>query len=150
MAFPEGMAGQALRYSASKIKAHQATRDFLKQNHPHYKLITLHPTFVLGDSLIQESAKDIDRINGMFWQSLFSEKPIISTSWVHVRDVADAHIKALEAETESGKEFLLAAPTFPWEEAVNFIKLQYPGLGISWNLHLRENGKLMFQLQKRS
>ncbi len=130
MPFPDGAAGQALRYSVSKIKAHQATRDFIKQNNPHYILITLHPTFVLGDSLVQETATDIDGVNGWFWQSLFSEKPLISTSWVHVRDVADAHIKALEVEVESGKEFLLAALAFPWEDAINFIKSHYPSLNV--------------------
>lgn len=129
MAFPDGFIGHGLKYSASKILAHQATREFLKKNRPNYILITFHPTFVLGESLVQQSAEDIDGINALFWQSLFSEKPRIPTAWVHVQDVADAHVKTLEVPVESGKEFLLSAPTFPWEEAADFVKTQYPALG---------------------
>src|ERR1700712_910846 len=97
MSFPEGVTGHGVKYSASKVLAHQATRDFLAQNNPQYTLITLHPTFVLGKSLVQETAGDIDGINALFWLSLFSEKPHIPTAWVHVLDVAEAHIKVLEA-----------------------------------------------------
>ena len=131
--FPEGAAGHALKYSASKILAHQATRDFLKKNSPHYTLITLHPTLVLGHSIIQETG-DISGSNGMVWQSLFSEKPVAPGGWVHVRDVADAHIKVLETDIESGTEFLLSGskPASPWAEVVTFVNSKYPGLG--WKL----------------
>ncbi|KAE9369037.1 NAD(P)-binding protein [Stipitochalara longipes BDJ] len=133
MALPEGPAGHALRYSASKILAHQATRDFLKKRNPKYTLITFHPTLVLGHSLTQDSG-DISGSNGMVWQPLFSEKPTAPAGWVHVRDVADAHIKALKADIETGMEFLLSGskPASPWEEIVSFVKSQYPGLG--WKL----------------
>ncbi|RAH42214.1 uncharacterized protein BO95DRAFT_504683 [Aspergillus brunneoviolaceus CBS 621.78] len=53
MEFSEWFAGHGVKYSASKILAHQATRNFLTDFQPHYTLITFHPTFVLGDSLVQ-------------------------------------------------------------------------------------------------
>ncbi|RDW74786.1 hypothetical protein BP6252_05928 [Coleophoma cylindrospora] len=127
--FPDDLVGHGQKYAASKIFAHQATKDFLKIQKPHYILTTFHPVFVMGDSLIQKSAKDLDGINAFFWQGLFSPKPIIGTGWVHVRDVAEAHVKALEAPIETGTEFLLSLPGFPWEEAVDYIKAQYPNLG---------------------
>ncbi|PMD29740.1 hypothetical protein L207DRAFT_520639 [Hyaloscypha variabilis F] len=70
----------------------------------------------------------------MVWQSLFSEKPTAPAAWVHVRDVADAHIKALEANIGTGTEILPSGskPASPWEEIVSFVKLNYPGLG--WKL----------------
>lgn len=129
MPFPDNFTGHGIKYAASKILAHQATRDFLAKNKPPYNLTTFHPTFVLGDSLIQESAESIDGINGLFWKSLFLEKPLIPAgAWVHVRDIADAHVKALEVSTESGKEFVLSGPNFSWENAIKYIKDHYPGL----------------------
>ncbi|TAQ89948.1 hypothetical protein B7494_g1731 [Chlorociboria aeruginascens] len=132
MSFPAGLTGHGIKYAASKILAHQATRDFLVKENPHYDLITLHPTFVLGHNLVQESAQGLDGVNGLFWMSLFSEQqPLIPSAWVHVQDVADAHIKLLDTPVESGKEFILSEhETFPWEEAVDFIKAKYPNLGI--------------------
>ncbi|KAJ5698938.1 NAD(P)-binding protein [Penicillium macrosclerotiorum] len=125
--FPEGFTGEALRYAASKILAHQATRDFLKENSPHYSVATFHPTFVLGDSLIQEKPEDIDGMNGLFWISLMSDQPKIANSWVHVRDVADAHVKALETESASGTEFILARPV-SWNNVALFVQKTYPAL----------------------
>jgi len=130
MTFPEGFSGHGMKYAASKILAHQATRDFLGKNNPHYNLTTFHPTFVLGYSLIQKTPESIDGINGLFWKSLFSKKPMVPQGgWVHVLDIADAHVKSLEASTESGTEFLLSGPNLSWDDAVKFIKNIYPRLG---------------------
>ncbi|PYI03584.1 NAD(P)-binding protein [Aspergillus sclerotiicarbonarius CBS 121057] len=126
MAFPEGFAGHALKYAASKVLAHQATRSFMKDNRPHYTLITLHPTFVMGYSLIQKTPEDIGGMNALFWMSITSGKTRVANAWVHVADVADAHVKALETDIESGKEFLLSGPAVSWEHVAKFIKTNYP------------------------
>jgi nucleoside-diphosphate-sugar epimerase len=122
--------GQVMRYSASKIAAHQATRDFVKEKKPAYTLITLHPTYVMGHDLIQETAEGLGGINSLLWKSLASEKPLIGTSWTHVQDVADAHIKAIQVNVEHGKEFLLSGPSFPWEDAIEYIRKKFPGLEV--------------------
>lgn len=109
--------------------AHQAARDWLATYQPPFVVNTLHATFVLGDSLVQTSAENIDFINGLFWQSLFSTEPLIPAAWVHVRDVADAHVSAARAETTSGQEFLLSQQTLSWDGAVDLIREKYPGLG---------------------
>ncbi|USP74817.1 hypothetical protein yc1106_02091 [Curvularia clavata] len=128
--FPPGFMGQFLKYCASKIVAHQATRDFVRERKPHYTLITLHPTYVMGHDLTQETAEGLGGINSILWKSLASEKPLLGTSWVHVRDVADAHIKALDVDVKHEKEFLLAGPSFPWEDAIEYIRKKFPGLEI--------------------
>lgn len=128
--FPNDVFGSAMKYSASKILAHQATRDFLRDSKPRYTLLTLHPTYVIGDDLTQETAEGLGGINGLLFMSLSLEKPIIGTAWVHVRDIAEAHIKAIESDAKSGTEFLLSGPTFPWEEAIDYIKAKYPALDI--------------------
>lgn len=129
MEFPEGFIGHALKYSASKIQAHQATRTFLKNHSPHFDVVTLHPTFVLGESLIQTSADEIGGMNTLFWASLFAEKPRIANAWVHVRDVADAHIRVLETDVASGQEFILSRPVISWEDVMSYVNQKYPDLG---------------------
>ncbi|KAJ6021402.1 NAD(P)-binding protein [Penicillium herquei] len=141
MALPDGFAGEILKYSASKIKAHEATREFIKNNAISYKLIIFHPTFVLGDSLLREGPEDISGINAIFWRNLFEEKPTIHHSWVHVRDVADAHVKALETEIESGKEFILARPV-DWEDVVSHVNEKYPELGCKMKGPFEDNWKI--------
>lgn len=130
MKFPPGFAGHGLKYQASKILAHQATRTFLKERAPHYTLLTFHPVFVLGPSRIQQSAKEIDGMNAAVWNSFRSKRASIPPVWVHVQDVAEAHLKALETAIRSGTEFILSAPPFRWEEAVDFVKLNYPSIDV--------------------
>ena len=129
MQFPEGFIGHALKYSAPKIQAHRATRTFLKENSPHFDVVTLHPTFVLGESFIQKSSEEIGGMNALFWASLFAEKPRIANAWVHVRDVADAHIRVLETDTASGHEFILSRPVISWEGVMSYVNERYPDLG---------------------
>ncbi|KAE8369001.1 hypothetical protein BDV27DRAFT_166591 [Aspergillus caelatus] len=126
---PEGPRGHGLKYQASKIRAHQATRDFLASQNPHFTIITFHPTFVLGESLIQKTPEGIDGINALFWDSLHSEKPTIPNVWVDVRDVAEAHIRALKAEIPSGTEFLLSAPAASWEATGQMVRRKFPSVG---------------------
>lgn len=131
MSFPDGLAGHGLKYQASKILAHQASKNWVKEHQPHFSLITLHPTFVVGPSLIQTSAEDADAINSWLWASLHSEKPLLSTLWVDVRDVADAHIKALDAPIGGAvSEFLLNGPKFTWDDVIEYVKTKYPQLDV--------------------
>ena len=128
MSFPDDFSGHALKYAASKVLAHQATRSFLENNSPHYKLITLHPTFVLGPSMIQKTPEEISGMNALFWLSVTSGQTRIANAWVHVYDVADAHIKVLEKDIQSGTEFILSRPAVSWEHAADFIKEKYPAV----------------------
>ncbi|OJJ03359.1 hypothetical protein ASPVEDRAFT_732287 [Aspergillus versicolor CBS 583.65] len=124
----EGSLGHGLKYSVSKISAHQATRDFLANQNPHFTIATFHPSFVLGESLIQSAPEEIDGMNALFWNSLHSEKPIIPNVWVDVRDVAEALVRALKTEILSGTEFILSAPAGSWEEVGELVRRKFPSV----------------------
>jgi nucleoside-diphosphate-sugar epimerase len=85
--YPDDWIGGRQKYAISKVMAHQATRDFLRNENPHYNLITLHPGFVMGENLTQQTAEQIRGINALLWMSLMSKQPLLGTGWVHVRDV---------------------------------------------------------------
>jgi len=126
MEFPGGPEGSGAMYQASKILAHQATHAFNKTHKPHYTLVTLHPSFVLGRSLVQHSAEEIDGINAFLWQSLQLETPFFPPAWVHVKDVAEAHLKVLELDIASGEEFVLSGHPFTWDDVATFVREKYP------------------------
>ncbi|PYH47081.1 dihydroflavonal-4-reductase [Aspergillus saccharolyticus JOP 1030-1] len=128
---PAGFSGHGLKYSASKIAAHQATRAFLATHSPPFTLITFHPTFVLGESLIQTNPEEISGMNALFWQSVLSETPGMANAWVDVRDVAEAHVRALQREDlVSGTEFLLSGPTpGSWKRVAEVIQSRFPEVG---------------------
>lgn len=105
----------------------------MKKERPKFKLITFHPSFVLGGSLIQKTAGEIDGMNAMAWQSLQSKQPMIPSAFVHVRDIADAHIKAVEnyQSIDNGMEYILAAPVLGWDNAAKLARDHYPQVKIS-------------------
>jgi nucleoside-diphosphate-sugar epimerase len=133
MDFPEGAAGGGMKYSASKILAHQATLDWMKENNPQFSLVTLHPSFVLGHSLIQNSAQDIGGINAMFWGMLKADQPMFPPVFVDVRDIADAHLKAATVSTQKQTtEFLLSGNEASWDQVVSYITSKFPTVEVNW------------------
>jgi nucleoside-diphosphate-sugar epimerase len=127
MEFPPGLDGHGLKYQASKILAHQASSAFVKMQNPHFTLITLHPTFVLGPSLVQKSADDITGVVMMFMGSLPSKKPLFPSTVVDVRDVAAATLATINANVErNGDEFIISGEETTWGDIVAYVKSAYP------------------------
>ena len=135
MTFPEDpRASAGIKYHASKILAHRATLQWVEEHKPRYQVVTLHPPFVVGRNLTQTSPEAIDGSNGMVYGSLQSEKPIIPLTAVDVRDVALAHIKALDLDlkTSGVEEFVTGADKsdgWTWAEVAEFVNRKYPSIG---------------------
>ncbi|KAI5202570.1 NAD(P)-binding protein [Aureobasidium subglaciale] len=115
-------------YRISKVLAHQATRDFLERERPAYKLVTTHPTLVIGESRIQSSAESIDLVNSMLWQTIQHGNPALPSLWVDVKDVAAIHVGAINSSAPSGTEFICCGPEVSWNEIATFVKQEYPDL----------------------
>ncbi|KAE8333976.1 hypothetical protein BDV39DRAFT_212000 [Aspergillus sergii] len=118
------------QYHASKLAAHKATLDFHSTNSPAFDIITLHPVFVYGRSLVQETADQLSGSCGTLFQSLFSETPSFPQfNGVHVDDVADAHVKVLDDGVKGFRSYLLAAEVRSWGDVRRFLEGRYPGVG---------------------
>lgn len=130
-------------YVASKIVAHQASLDWVTEQKPAFQLITVHPTFVLGHSLIRKTATDLDGINAWFWQSLQQPAPVFPAVIVDVRDVAELCLKAAAVEVRPGEAELVAsgAPT-SWREIREWVSKEYPQL----ETRLEEDGPTPFRV----
>ncbi|KAE8381147.1 hypothetical protein BDV26DRAFT_301952 [Aspergillus bertholletiae] len=119
------------RYHASKLAAHKATLDFHSTN-PPFDIITLHPVYVFGRNLVQETTDDLGGSCGLLFQSLFSDT-LVSKQFlgVHIDDVADAHLRVLDANVKGFRSFLLASETRSWGDVKRFVEERYPGVVFS-------------------
>ena len=126
------MVSSGVKYAASKLLAHRATLDWVATHDPHFNVITLHPSYVLGHSLIQTSAENVDILNGFMWGHLFTEDKIsYPSSSVDVEDVAAAHLKALDMKVGKKtevQEFLLDGG-WSWERLLKIVNEKYPNAG---------------------
>jgi nucleoside-diphosphate-sugar epimerase len=137
MTFPEDpVFASGIKYHASKILAHRATLEWTSANKPHFNTITLHPTFVFGRNLTQTSPNGLDGTNATLWSCLHSPKPLIPMVAVDVRDVASAHLKALNVKGKLAsevEEFILSASPkdgWTWGGVADFVREKYPALDI--------------------
>lgn len=110
-------------YYYSKVLAERAAWDYVKGDDKPFELITINPFLVIGPSL----GPSLNTSNGMLRDIIKGVYPaILDLSWgfVDVRDVATAHVRAMENPEASGR-YLVAGETLSMTDLV---------------LHLREIG----------
>ncbi|KAH8884974.1 ketoreductase [Thozetella sp. PMI_491] len=121
-------------YVVSKAMAEKAAWDFMDRMKPNFTLSTINPTMVYGpikgelqslSSINTSNQLLADLISGKFRSGM---PPTGLPLWVDVRDVALAHVMAMELEEAAGKRFLVTAGHFSNEEMLRITYDNFPGL----------------------
>ncbi|KAA8643947.1 hypothetical protein EYZ11_006363 [Aspergillus tanneri] len=121
------------QYHASKLASYKATMDFVRDHRPVFDVVTLHPVFVFGRSLIQESPNEISGTPELLFKTLVSETPLMEQFLgVHIDDVAGAHVRALNDGIKGFESYLLAAERRSLVELHAFVRSKYPQLEVKW------------------
>ncbi len=129
-------------YSYSKVLAEKEAWK-IYENQDKWKLVVINPSFVMGPSLGKISnSGSLDFMKDMLSGKYFSGAPDLMFGFVDVRDVAKAHIIALESETASGRH-ILAERTMSMYDFSRLIKKQY---GNQFKLPLMKSPKFMLYL----
>jgi dihydroflavonol-4-reductase len=107
-------------YYLSKVKAERAAWDFVEARRLAWDLVVINPFLVMGPSLtssLNTSNKVVaDLLKGVY-------PAILSLTWgiVDVRDVADAHIRAMDALSAAGR-YLCVADTITMRRLVSHLR----------------------------
>ncbi|KIV85480.1 hypothetical protein PV11_01172 [Exophiala sideris] len=104
-------------YRGSKTLAERTAWTFMDTARPHFELVTINPSLVFGPAAPHLSSGDLESLNTSNLRILHMVQgkmkdeldPTGFYSWVDVRDVAIAHVQALEAPVAPGNRFLLLA-----------------------------------------
>lgn len=121
-------------YRASKTFAERAAWDFVEQEKPNFSLTTCNPPLVLGpivhhltslSSINTSNQRIVKLITGAGKEKC---PPTGNFLWVDVRDVALAHVLAMEKDEAAGKRFLISAGNFSNRMIVDIIRNEYPEL----------------------
>ncbi|KAJ5242887.1 uncharacterized protein N7469_001214 [Penicillium citrinum] len=99
-------------YRASKTFAEKAAWDFVEKEKPNFDIATINPPLVFGP---------IDISN-------HKSPPTGIFLWVDVRDVALAHVRAIEVEKAGGQRFFVTAGYFSNKDLVDIIRENHPQL----------------------
>lgn len=101
-------------YVRSKTIAERAARDWMAANGGGMEFVTINPGMVLGPVLGRDFSTSLEAVKKLLEGSM-PGLPRLGFPVVDVRDVADAHVKALTHPGIDGERFLVAGP-FLWLE----------------------------------
>lgn len=106
-------------YYYSKTLAERAAWDFVEEEKPGFDVVVINPFLVIGPSL----TPSINTSNQMFIDLLNGTYPgVMNLTWgfVDVRDVADAHVRAIETPKAHGR-YITAGDTISMRDVVELI-----------------------------
>lgn len=112
-------------YERSKMIAERAAWDWLKAEGGALELVTICPGAVLGPVLGRDYSASIDIVKKLLDGSL-PGLPRFGWPLVDVRDIADLHVRALNAPDAAGKRYIGAGPFFWMSDIADVLR---DGLG---------------------
>lgn len=124
---------QAHAYRASKTLAEKAAWDFVAEEKPNFDLATVNPPFVFGpvvhhlatvDAMNTSNERLVKILRGE-WKTEIPATVGVNI-WVDVRDVALAHVAAVEKPEASGKRLFTTAGRFSNRELVRIVRERFP------------------------
>ncbi|CCE66034.1 hypothetical protein TPHA_0O00640 [Tetrapisispora phaffii CBS 4417] len=123
-----------LCYFGSKTYSEKAAWDFLKENKDEvdFKFTTVNPVMVFGRQMFDEDVKDTLNVSCEYVNKILYLPPTeklsqdYAMSYVHVDDVALAHVMAMREDRLDGERLLLSAGTYSDQLVANSINKQFP------------------------
>ncbi|KAL3444017.1 hypothetical protein BJX65DRAFT_320317 [Aspergillus insuetus] len=121
-------------YRASKTFAEKAAWDFVSNEKVNFDLATINPPLVLGpvvhylsslDAINTSNARISRIVRGLEKEST---PPTVTYLWVDVRDVAQAHVRAIEVPEAGGQRFFVTAGLYANKDIVDIVRDAYPKL----------------------
>ncbi|KAJ7490832.1 D-lactaldehyde dehydrogenase [Mycena latifolia] len=108
-------------YCASKTLAERAAWDFVKQHKSEigWDLSVMNPPLVVGPAIHAVSSPEALNTSSLMIYNAFTKpegRTLPGMSWVDARDLALAHVRALQTEEAGGERFLIAAGAFAWQD----------------------------------
>ncbi|KAF6748857.1 D-lactaldehyde dehydrogenase [Ephemerocybe angulata] len=128
-------------YGASKVLAEKATWEFYNahKSEVQWDISVINPPLVFGPAIqTPKSTSDLPSTLKVWWDSVIerNSKPqalslSIPNGWVDVRDIAEAHVRAMETAEAGGERIIASAGTFflnEWIDLANKALAEfYPG-----------------------
>ncbi|EJD46141.1 NAD(P)-binding protein [Auricularia subglabra TFB-10046 SS5] len=134
------------KYAASKTLAERAAKEWVEKTKPAFDVTYVLPTWVLGPILQQYTSLDDMFLTPRVFFDVFASPPksgaelgTSAGSFIHVHDVARAHVDALTREELGGKRLIISTGSYITVQ-------QYHDA--YWSLPESERPKLPFEVAK--
>ena len=119
-------------YAVSKILAYNHTIEFIEKETPHFTIINVMPTFVVGKNELATTSEAVNSgSNSLAMNVLLGvQNPGgLGAVTVHVDDVAKIHVAALDPKIEGNRNFganCNGIDGIDWDSAIETVKEHFP------------------------
>ncbi|GAP86643.1 putative ketoreductase [Rosellinia necatrix] len=122
-------------YRASKVLAEKTAWAFVENEKPNFDLAVINCTFVFGpiqrklqslDAMNTSNHRIRDMVQGKWKDGLQPTAPVFT--WVDVRDVARAHLRAMTVPKAGGHRFYVVGGHFSNKQIADIIRDRFPPL----------------------
>ncbi|MCA8900973.1 MAG: aldehyde reductase [Hyphomonas sp.] len=115
-------------YTRSKTIAEKAAWDYVNGEGKGLELAVINPSAVLGPAMSEDVSSSIQILTQLMTGKA-PASPKVGFCVVDVRDVADAHVKAMTVPAAAGERFL-ASGRFMWmSEVADVLRKEFPAYG---------------------
>ncbi|KAK9324565.1 hypothetical protein V1517DRAFT_316810 [Lipomyces orientalis] len=119
-------------YRASKTFAEKAAWDFLEKEKPNFTITTINPPLVWGPMIHDVTPETVNTSNASIWSLVNGSQatipPTAVPAWVDVRDVAEAHVNALEAPAAENQRYFVVAGKYSFSDICDIVLKNFPQL----------------------
>ncbi|BAV06927.1 Nucleoside-diphosphate-sugar epimerase [Filimonas lacunae] len=116
-------------YNKSKVLAERAAWDFIEREGRQLELTVVNPVGIFGPSLSGKLSAGFELLKNVM-DGTMKAIPKLELAIVDVRDLADLHIRAMEAPGAKGQRFLaLSGGTITLPEIAGLLKARMPEIG---------------------
>ncbi|KAI0449833.1 ketoreductase [Xylaria acuta] len=120
-------------YRASKVLAEKAAWSFVEKEKPNFDLAVINCTYVFGpvqrklpslEAMNTSNHRIRDMLEGKMKDGLQPTAPVFT--WVDVRDVALAHLRAMTVPSAGGNRFYVVGGHFSNKQIADVIRTEFP------------------------
>uniref|UniRef100_A0A0R3RKQ2 Epimerase domain-containing protein n=1 Tax=Elaeophora elaphi TaxID=1147741 RepID=A0A0R3RKQ2_9BILA len=123
--------GNVNSYVKSKTLAEKAAWDFIHKEDVKFKLTVINPALVVGPLLHNEQGTSVKIIRRLLKNEI-PAVPTVQFGLVDVRDVAQAHIRAMREPRSDGLRILISyQPSFWFMDIANVLRDEFSSQGYS-------------------
>lgn len=141
----ESLTLPVLGYVGGKLFAERAAWDFVEKNKPHFSITTLCPPIILGPpeheiTSLKKLARSLTDIYDVF--SGATEPRYSAWIWADVRDVARAHVAAIDCPAAANERYLISSGNYSPQAIADYIWKHYPERAVAKGVKKGTPGKL--------
>ncbi|CAK9435499.1 uncharacterized protein LODBEIA_P02260 [Lodderomyces beijingensis] len=130
MKYEDALGDSVSAYYMSKVLAEKSAWDFIATRKPVFDLVAVNPSYVYGPQAFECDPENLNVTSAMIGNLLKCKYQIEIGGYIDVRDIAKAHLFAMERDEARGRRLFMTNGYFSTQMMLDFINQHFPQLNL--------------------